>query len=218
MIEIDRVTKKYGDYIAIDGMSCRISSGDDSGGSGGGSGGGDSGGGICGLAGPNGAGKTTLLKCVCGILKPDRGNITIDGQPVYDNEYVKNRVFFVPDDPYMLPQSSMAGMARFYRGHYSNWDNTIFDRLTGIFGLDAKQKLGSFSRGMRKQAFLAYALSVCADYLLLDEALDGLDPEKRGLAWQLLARAAKERGACVVLASHDLRELGAMCDQTILMK
>ena len=200
LIEISGVTKKYGGFTAIDDISCCIGDGA-----------------ICGLTGCNGAGKTTLLKCMCGVLKPEKGDISIDGQPVYDNENTKSRIFFIPDDPYILPQASMKRMAKFYSCYYPRWDNAVYSELVGMFTLDESKKISSFSKGMLRQAFLIFALSVSAEYILMDETFDGLDQFNRGLARQLLRQAVAGRGASVIISSHDLPELDTFCDQLIQM-
>lgn len=196
MIEVKNITKKYGEFTAIEDLNIAI--GKDS---------------IFGLVGYNGAGKTTLLKTICGVLKPESGEVNIDGQGVYDNAGAKSKVFLVSDDPYILPQASMKRMAKFYKGFYPNWNEKVFKKLTNIFKLDAGRRMSGFSKGMQRQAFIIFALSSSPEYLLLDEAFDGIDPMMRDLVRQLLLDAMSERGMGIVISSHNLRELEDLCDR-----
>jgi ABC-2 type transport system ATP-binding protein len=201
MIEINSITKKYNDYAVIDNVSLSIDCNN-----------------ICGLVGYNGAGKTTLLKLICGILKPETGFIKIDDELVYDNSELKNKIFLIPDDPYVLPQSSMKAMSRFYRSYYSNWDNSLYYKLVELFNLDENKNISSFSRGMKKQAFIIFAFSVSAKYLLLDETFDGLDPAKRDLLRRLLEQNVKKCGAGVIISSHNIQELENTCNRIIVIR
>jgi ABC-2 type transport system ATP-binding protein len=200
MIEIRNLTKKYGNFIAINNVSCNIAEG-----------------GITGLVGYNGAGKTTLLKTICGVYRPENGEVTMDGQVIFNNESAKSRLFFVPDDPYVLPQANMKRMAKFYQGYYPNWDDELFEKLTEIFGLDINKRIGGFSKGMQRQAFIIFALCISSDYILIDEIFDGLDPTVRDLVRQLLLEAIAGRNAGVIISSHNLRELEDLCNRICIV-
>ena len=200
MIEINSVIKKYGSFTAIEDISTTIGKGS-----------------IIGLVGYNGAGKTTLLKVICGILKPEQGAVTFNGEEVFDNTAVKSRIFFVSDDPYYFPQATMKRMAGFYKRYYSGWNSNMFNKLTEIFSLDPNKRISGFSKGMQRQAFIIIALSVMPECLLLDEAFDGIDPMMRDLVRQLLLEAIAERGASVIISSHNLRELEDLCDRVCVI-
>ena len=90
MIQVNALTKKFGDFTALKALDCTIPSGC-----------------VYGLVGSNGAGKSTLLRLICGVYRPDGGNVTLDGKNVYENPELKSRMVFVPDELYFLPQSSM---------------------------------------------------------------------------------------------------------------
>lgn len=196
MIEVKRVTKKYGSFTAIEDLSCEFNKGS-----------------IFGLVGYNGAGKTTLLKTIIGVLKPEKGETVLDGENVFDNAEAKKRIFMVSDDPYIIPQASMKRMARFYKGFYPNWNNKLFKKLTGLFNLDVNKRMSGFSKGMQRQAFIIFALSAMPEYLLLDEAFDGIDPMMRDLVRQLMLEAMAERELGIIISSHNLRELEDLCDR-----
>ena len=106
---------------------------------------------------------------------------------------------------------------QFYRGLYSGFSAETYQKLCGCFPLETKKPLSTFSKGMRRQAALLVALSCHADYLLLDEAFDGLDPVIRLMVKKLLAEEIAQRGATVVISSHNLRELEDLCDQIGLL-
>ena len=200
MIQVNGLTKKFGDFTALSALDCTIPSGC-----------------IYGMVGSNGAGKSTLLRLICGVYKPDQGNVTLDGKNVYENPSLKARMVFVPDELYFLPQSSMQRMAQMYASIYPGFDYARFDELTQSFKLNPKANLNTFSKGMRRQAATILALSCRTDYLFLDETFDGLDPIMRNLVKKILYADVAERGATAVITSHSLRELEDTCDQLALL-
>ena len=204
MIEINHVSKSFGDKMVLDDITLTVSDGS-----------------IYGLVGYNGAGKTTLLCLMAGLYAPDKGNITadIDGSRgiggklnVYASEAARRDIFLIPDDPYVLPQASLNTMAAFYRGFYPHFSMETFGRLTELFGLDPKKRINGFSKGMKRQAAIILGLSSRARYLLLDESFDGLDPNIRMTVCDLLMEYMAETGATIVMASHNLHEIEHICD------
>ena len=204
MIEINHVSKSFGDKTVLDDITLIVSDGS-----------------IYGLVGYNGAGKTTLLCLMAGLYAPDKGNITadIDGSRgvggklnVYASEAARRDIFLIPDDPYVLPQASLNTMAAFYRGFYPHFSMETFGKLTELFGLDPKKRINGFSKGMKRQAAIILGLSSRARYLLLDESFDGLDPNIRMTVCDLLMEYMAETGATIVMASHNLHEIEHICD------
>lgn len=200
MIESSHITKTFGPVKALNDMSCQIQSGS-----------------IFGLVGSNGAGKSTFLRLIAGVYRPDNGQLLIDGQPVFDNPAVKGRIFFVADQPYFLHQASVAEMVRFYQLFYPRFSQVLYDRLQKMFPVDTRMRIGAMSKGMQRQVVLMIALACQPDYLLLDEAFDGLDPVVRQLLKRLLADAVAGHGLSVIIASHNLRELEDICDHVGLL-
>lgn len=196
MIEIDNVTKKFGRFTAIEDLSVTVEEGS-----------------IYGLVGYNGAGKTTLLKTVAGVYRPDGGAVRLFGENVFDNAKVKQRLFYIPDDLYFQPYATMKKMARFYRGYYPRFKDDTFRSLAEVFGLDPGKRINGFSKGMQRQAEIILGLSTHPDVLLLDESFDGLDPQKREIVRRILLEYVAESGAAVIISSHDLHDLGNMCDR-----
>ena len=172
---------------------------------------------IFGLIGSNGAGKSTFLRLLAGIYRPDAGQILIDGQPVYENDALKQRIFYISDDQFYFPNSNMEEMAKYFSVMYQRFSYEKFRELTELFRLDSKRKLNTFSKGMQKQAHIILALSCRPDYLFCDETFDGLDPVMRQAVKRLLADAVMEQKMTPIIASHNLRELEDICDHIGLL-
>ena len=200
MIQVERLTKKFQTYTALNQISVSVQPGS-----------------VFGLVGSNGAGKSTLLRTIAGIYKPDSGTVAIDGTPIFEHPNVKNDIFFISDFPYFIPQSNMKEMAKFYASMYSNWSHERYRELCSLFPIEEKMKISSMSKGMQRQVALICALSTQPKVLLMDEIFDGLDPVMRQLLKKLLAREVSERNITVMIASHNLRELEDVCDHVGLL-
>lgn len=200
MIQVERLTKKFQTYTALNQISVSVQPGS-----------------VFGLVGSNGAGKSTLLRAIAGIYKPDSGTVAIDGTPIFEHPNVKNDIFFISDFPYFIPQSNMKEMAKFYASMYSNWSHERYRELCSLFPIEEKMKISSMSKGMQRQVALICALSTQPKVLLMDEIFDGLDPVMRQLLKKLLAREVSERNITVMIASHNLRELEDVCDHVGLL-
>lgn len=200
MIEVKSVTKSFDGYKALDNVSCRIPEGC-----------------IYGMIGSNGAGKSTFLRLISGVYVPDCGEILIDGEPVYENAKIKDRIAFVPDEFYYLSGSSMKRMSEIYRNVYSRFDTGRFNTLTEMFRLNPDKSLNTFSKGMRRQAAIILALSTRPRYVFFDEAFDGLDPVMRKLVKTVLYSDIEENGTTAIITSHSLRELEDLCDELALL-
>ncbi len=200
MIKADNLTKRFQGVTAVDHIHAEIQDGT-----------------VFGLIGTNGAGKSTFLRMAAGILKPDEGTITLDGESVFEDTRVKARCFYIPDEPYFLGNGTADDMKTFYQGIYPNFDTDRFGKLLKSFELDGRRKIQTFSKGMKKQ--LAVLLGICAgtDYLFCDETFDGLDPVMRQTVKSLFANDIEERHLTPVIASHNLRELEDICDHVGLL-
>ena len=195
MIAATHICKRFGNIEAVKDVSVTIKKGE-----------------VFGLIGTNGAGKSTFLRMVCGVLKPDSGEILIDERPIYENPDAKRDIFYISDDQYYLTNATPMEMMHFYKDFYPEFDAERFKNMLGKFQLDPKRKINTFSKGMKKQ--LSVLLGVCANtkYLLCDETFDGLDPVMRQAVKSIFAGELKNRDFTPIIASHNLRELEDICD------
>ena len=200
MIETRNVSKRFDQIEAIKDISANMEDGT-----------------VFGLVGTNGAGKSTLLRMIAGVIKPDEGEILVDGEPVYENEAVKKNVFYISDEQYFFPSATPEQMRKFYAGIYEEFNNDRFYELMGKFNLATDRRIMTFSKGMKKQ--LSVILGICANtkYLLCDETFDGLDPVMRQAVKKLFAADMADRNMTPVIASHNLRELEDICDHVGLL-
>ena len=196
MIEIQGLTKRFGDLKAVDNLTIDFKSG------------------VTGLVGENGAGKSTLFRCISGVYNVDEGAVKIDGLDAGCAE-AKRKLFFLSDNPYCPHGANARGIAAFYKGIAPLREERFYE-LLDTFGLPKEKGVGAFSKGMRRQLFIALALSMDCDYLLMDEAFDGLDPlvvEK--IKGEIIL--AGEGGKTVVVSSHNIPVLERLADRFVLL-
>jgi ABC-2 type transport system ATP-binding protein len=200
MLEMKNVTKTFGAFKALDDLTLTVPKGA-----------------VYGLVGPNGAGKSTAIRHLTGVYRPDCGEITMDGQPIYENIAIKERIGDIPDEIFYYPSASLEEMRKFYKGMYPKFDDRLFERLYDVFELPKKGPIRRFSKGMQKQA--AFHLSICCkpDVLILDEPVDGLDPVMRRQVWSLILSEVAKDETTVLISSHNLRELEDVCDHVGIM-
>ena len=130
---------------------------------------------------------------------------------------MKSRMAVIGDDWYYFPQSGIREMAKFLAGIYPDFSWERYEKLKQVFPLDEKMMLRRMSKGMQKQAAFWIAMCCMPDYLILDEPVDGLDPVMRRQVWSLILQDVAERGTTVLVSSHNLRELEAVCDHVGVM-
>lgn len=199
-IEVHELHKAFGDVRALGGASLTVPAGS-----------------VYGLVGPNGSGKTTLLSIVRGVVRPTSGEALVFGRPPLDDPAVKGRIAFASGNPYFLKPESADGMARFYRSVLPSFDVDRYLELAPLFEVDRTRPLRKLSRGARAKAALLLALSCTADLLLLDEAVDLVDPIARKRMWSVVLDQVSSRGLTVVAATHNLRELEGVCDHLAIL-
>lgn len=200
MIEVKNLTKKFDRFVAIDNLSCSIPDGC-----------------IYGMVGSNGAGKSTFLRVVSGVYRADGGDVSLDGNLIFENPDAKAKIILVPDELFFLQGANMNRMAALYKTVYPNFDTNRYKELTAAFGLDPKKNVATFSKGMRRQAATILSLSAKPQYIFFDETFDGLDPIMRTLVKKIICEDVSERKATAVITSHSLRELEDTCDQLALL-
>ena len=196
MIEVQNVTKTFDGFKALDNLSMTVPDGA-----------------VYGLVGPNGAGKSTILRHITGVYRQDSGLVLVDGETVYENPAVKEKLIDIPDELYYFGSASTRDMARFYKGFYPRFDRERYQALREVFHtVEEKRPIRRLSKGMQKQAAFWLALSCRPKVLVLDEPVDGLDPVMRRQVWSLITHDVTEEGMTVLVSSHNLRELEDVCD------
>ncbi len=200
MLEMKNVTKTFEGFKALDDLTLTVPKGA-----------------VYGLVGPNGAGKSTAIRHLTGVYRPDCGEITMDGQKIYENNAIKTRIGYIPDEIFYFPSASLEEMRRYYRSMYPKFDDALFERLYDVFQLPKKSQMRRFSKGMQKQA--AFHLTICChpDVMILDEPVDGLDPVMRRQVWSLILSDVAQHETTVLISSHNLRELEDVCDHVGIM-
>jgi ABC-2 type transport system ATP-binding protein len=192
-----------GTFTAVDDLSFSVASGE-----------------IVGLIGPNGAGKTTTLRSLAGILRPSSGRVSIDGHDIIEDPLeAKRRLAFMPDEPHLFEYLTVTEHLHLVARLYGVAD--VESRAAALFDeLELKGKEGSLpgelSRGMRQKVVIACGLVRNATTLLFDEPLTGLDPIGiRRMRNTIVARA--HAGAAILLSSHLLHLVEAVCTRVIIM-
>ncbi len=195
MVEIDAVAKRFGDTIALDGVSFGVGAGE-----------------VVGLLGPNGAGKTTLVRILATLLRPDRGAVRVGGIEVAEDPAAARRLLGLAGQSAAVDElltgrenleliGTLYGLERVECRRRATATLERFD-LAGA----AHRRAGTYSGGMRRRLDLAATLIGSPSVILLDEPTAGLDPRSRNELWSLI-RAIAADGATVLLASHNLEEV-----------
>ena len=200
MIKITNLSKSYGDKKVLEDLNCTIKTGS-----------------IYGLIGANGDGKSTLLRIIMGIFQKNSGSIEIDGKEISDSEEFKQKLVFVPDDLFFFKNYSINDMVIFYSKLYKNFDKEFAIKMFDKLKLNRKQKIQTFSKGMKRQTALVCALATNADYMFFDETFDGIDPVIRNFMKKVIAEQMEKKETTIIMTSHNLRELEDICDNLGLL-
>lgn len=171
---------------------------------------------ILGIVGINGAGKSTFLRLLCGVYAIECGDVTFDGRSPSD-AMTRKDIFYLPDDPYYTSSTTPNKLFESYKVFYPNIDRGVFEELISKYSINPKGFVKNFSKGMKRQMFIALALAVKPKYLLLDEAFDGLDPLSRKIFKEAIISLVEEENSTVLISSHSLRELEDFCDRFVLI-
>ncbi|MCC6243450.1 MAG: ABC transporter ATP-binding protein [Gemmatimonadaceae bacterium] len=197
----DRVSHWYGDVVAVNDISCTVTTG------------------ITGLLGPNGAGKSTLLQLAAGVLSPSNGSVTVFGESPVDRPQVYQQVALVPE------RESLPGMMQARTFVAARADllgvkdpATAVQRALTVVELDtvATRRIDTFSKGMKQRVKLAAALVHNPSVILLDEPFNGLDPRQRLHMMRLLEDRVAE-GTAVLLSSHILEEIATVASNILVV-
>ncbi|MFA6755570.1 MAG: ABC transporter ATP-binding protein [Bacilli bacterium] len=196
MIKINNLTKSFGKVKAVNNISLSFDNG------------------VIGLVGENGAGKSTLFRLISGIIKADSGSILINDKDSFSKE-AKEKLFFLSDDPFVPYGNYLKDLYEFYSCFY-NVDKTKFNSLITRFDLPKDKKISSYSKGMKRKAFIALTLAIDVDIYLLDEAFDGIDPLVLEVIKQEIIALGKQNKT-VIISSHNISTLERLVDRTIIL-
>lgn len=205
MLKVTNLRKTYKDVIAVDNLNLEVQSGE-----------------IYGFIGPNGAGKTTTIKSICGMVKPDKGTISINGYDLHKQAIkAKESFYYVPDKPILFPKLK-AGEYLDYIAIFYNLDKRkakeSIEKYTKLFGIE--NELGnfieSFSHGMTQKLTLVCAFMVNPKLLILDEPIVGLDPRSSQKLRDLLVEHANN-GNAVIFSTHVLEIAEKVCSKYTLI-
>jgi len=204
MIEVQGLTKLYGEFVAVNELSFSVQPGQ-----------------VMGLVGPNGAGKTTTLRCLAGIIPPARGTVHICGHDIVrDPIAAKRQLAFFSDEPrlfdYLTVQQHLTFIARVYQ--VANYEAIARPLLEELEIADKADKLpGELSRGMKQKLVIACGLLHSPKVIFFDEPLTGLDPVGiRRMKDSILKRA--QEGAAIIISSHLLHLLEEVCSHVLIVK
>ena len=200
MIEFKNLSKSIDGNLILDSIDLQIKKGS-----------------VFGLLGSNGAGKSTILRLMCGIYKQESGELLIDGEKVYDNVKIKRQIFFINDETVQFTSFTLKDLKKYYKNYYPNFSDETFEKLRKIVNLPVDKKISTFSKGMKRQAIVITGLSCQTEYLLLDEAFDGLDPTMRIIVKDIIFDAMLDRQMTVIISSHNLKEINEICDSAAMI-
>ena len=205
MIDVKNLTRAYGDFLAVDGVSFAIEAGE-----------------IVGLLGHNGAGKTTIMKMLSGYLEPSGGDILIDGIDLAtDAENVQRRLGYLPENLPVYPDMSVADYldyAATLKGLEGDSLRQAVRRAIRDTELQSKllDSISTLSRGFKQRVGVAQALLGSPKVLILDEPTNGLDPTQTQHMRELIQGLAEH--ATVILSTHIMQEVDAICDRVLILR
>ena len=204
MLEVHRLSRKYGHFLAVDNVSFSIDKGE-----------------IVGLLGHNGAGKTTIMKMISGYLEANTGTVTVDGQSLETNpKTIQKDLGYLPESLPVYPEMTVADYLDYaaeLKGLRHNAKKLEIKRV--VQATDLKNKLlapiATLSRGLKQRVGVAQAILGRPRLLILDEPTNGLDPEQTQQMRQLIREVAKE--ATVILSTHIMQEVEALCSRVLML-
>jgi ABC-2 type transport system ATP-binding protein len=206
MIELSSLTKKYGNFTAVDSIDLSVSRGE-----------------LLGLVGPNGAGKTTTLRIIAGILRPTAGRVSIAGIDVWSDPVgAKMKLGYIPDRPFIYEKLTGAEFLRFVAGLFGQEGGQVEHRareLMALFDLEEwrDELVESYSHGMRQKLIISSAFVHRPDVIVVDEPMVGLDPKAARILKDLF-REYVGRGHTIVMSTHTLEVAQAMCERICIIQ
>jgi polyether ionophore transport system ATP-binding protein len=200
-ITVSGLVKTFGTTRALDGLDLTVRTGE-----------------VQGFLGPNGAGKTTTIRVLLGLLRKDAGEVSLlDGDPWHDAVELHRRLAYVPGDVSLWPKLSGGEIIDLFGRLRGDLDRKRRDELVERFELDPTKKARTYSKGNRQKVALIAGLASGAELLILDEPTSGLDPLMEAV-FQDCIREVRAEGRTVLLSSHILAEVEALCDRVTIIR
>jgi ABC-2 type transport system ATP-binding protein len=199
-VRCQNLQKRYGDVVAVDGLSFEVRRGE-----------------CYGLLGPNGAGKTTTIEILEGLLSPDGGEVEVLGcQWKTDERQLRQRLGVQLQETQFTDKLTVEETLRLFRSFYKR--GRSIDELIGLVELESKRRswVVKLSGGQKQRLSIACALAGDPDLLFLDEPTTGLDPQSRRQLWNILTRF-REAGGTVLITTHYMDEAEALCDRVAIV-
>ena len=200
-IEINNVSKQFGSTCALSQVSLILKEP-----------------GLYGLLGNNGAGKSTLFNIITNRLYPDSGNVTVDGNPVFDNDPTLKKIFMMGEESYYPEDMKVSKAFTVTKMFYPTFDDAYANELAVKFALDTHKKISKLSTGYASIFKLIIALAVNTPYLLLDEPVLGLDAQHRDMFYKLLIEKYSQNPCTIVLSTHLIQEVANIIEHTIIIR
>ncbi len=174
---------------------------------------------IHGIIGENGSGKTTLIKCLTGIYKPDKGEILLEGDSVYENDNAKEKMGYVADTNQYFKHFKILQLAKFFEGMYPTFDMSEFNTLNEVFEINTAKRMYQLSKGQQMRVAYMLNMAIRPKILVLDEPTSGLDAIAKKDFMDTLVTNVENRDMTVVISSHHLNDLEKICDNiTVIHK
>ena len=201
LVEIRRLTRQFGNKMALDDLSLTVPRG-----------------GVFGLIGGNGAGKTTLIKHILGMFKPQSGTVHVFGlDPVLNPVGTLGRIGYLSEERDLPNWMRVGELMRYNHAFFPTWDEVYAEELRVAFDLDKNARVKSLSRGQRARAGLLIALAHRPELLVLDEPSSGLDPVVRRDILGAIIRTIADEGRTVFFSSHLLDEVERVADRVAII-
>lgn len=198
ILEIENLTKRYGNFTALDRLNIKVGGGK-----------------IIGLLGPNGSGKSTLLKCVAGLLTAEEGRILVDGMPV--GVETKKIVSFLPERTYLDPSMTVKECLKFFGTFYEDFDRDKALGMLQTLQVSEEAKLKTLSKGTKEKVQLVLVMSRKSKLFLLDEPIGGVDPAAREFILNTILSSYRN-GATVIVSTHLIRDVEEILDEYIFLQ
>lgn len=200
-IEIQQLKKRFGQQSVLDGINLTLKPET-----------------IYALLGRNGAGKSTLFNIIANRIPQTAGTVTIEGQPISNNDQVLNRLYLMSEVNLYPPRMRVDEVFKTTAALYQGFDFAFADRMVNEFGLNTKTRFNKLSTGYRSILKLIVALAVDVDYVFLDEPTLGLDANHRELFYSLLMETYAERPRTFVISTHLIEEIANLVEQVLVLQ